>query len=58
MKNVTMEVVGDELTIKVNLKQEFGKSKSGKTVVVGTTEGNPEIPGVPGYFAGVNVYKK
>jgi len=40
MKNVEMTVEGETLTIKVDLSKDFGKSKSGKTIIVASTEGN------------------
>lgn len=58
MKNVTMSVENDILTIRINLKERFGPSKSGKTVVIASTEGNPEISPGAGIWAGVNVYTK
>ena len=49
MKNVEMNVEGNILTIKVNLTKEFGPSSSGKTIIVGSTEGNVAIPGMKGW---------
>ena len=43
------------MTIKVDTKQTFGPSKSGKTVIIASTEGNQTIDGVT---IGLNVYKK
>jgi hypothetical protein len=40
MKNVEMKVDGNILTIKVDLTKEFGPSSSGKTIIIGLTEGN------------------
>lgn len=43
-KNVQYEVDGKNiLTIKVDLNKTFGKSKSGKTVTIATTQGNSKI---------------
>lgn len=58
MKNMTMQVQGDELVIRVNLKERLGASKSGKTVIVATSEGNQELPGFPEIKVGLNVYTK
>lgn len=55
-KNVTMEVVGEVLTIRVNLSEELGPSKSGKTVIVGSTGGNQLVPGREEKI-GLNVYR-
>ncbi len=56
--NVQAEVKGDQLIIVVNLKRDLGPSKSGKTRLVASTKGNPEIPGTDGVYAGVNIYRK
>ena len=37
--NVKADVKGNELTIKVDLSQNFGLSPSGKTYTVGTSHG-------------------
>jgi hypothetical protein len=55
MTNVKTEVKGKILTITVDTSKEFGRSKSGKTVIVASTEGNKEV--VDGIFMGLNVYK-
>jgi hypothetical protein len=57
MKNVNAEVKGTTLTLTIDLAADHGPSKSGKTIVVGTTEGNADIPGFPGFKLGLNVYK-
>jgi len=57
MKNVEMSVSGNVLTIKVDLKKEFGPSKSGKTIVIATTEGNTDVPENSGTKIGLNIYK-
>lgn len=58
MKNVKTEVKGKIMTITVDLGKEFGPSKSGKTTIIASTEGNPAVEGTTGIFFGVNVYKK
>jgi hypothetical protein len=45
MKNVQMEVKGNNLIITVDLTQDHGPSKSGKTIVVASTLGNANVPG-------------
>ena len=55
MKNVEFEVKGSILTVKVDLSKSFGPSKSGKTIIVASTEGNQAVEGV---VVGLNVYKK
>ena len=54
-----MEVKGSILTIKVDLNQDFGPSKSGKTIMIGSTLGNKAVSRTfPDVRVGVNVYKK
>lgn len=55
MKNINIEVKKDTLIITVNLKETFGPSKSGKTIVVASTEGNKEI--AQGVYLGLNAYR-
>ncbi len=57
MKNVEMLVEGDLLTITVDMSQEFGPSKSGKTTIVASTEGNKSVPGREEKI-GLNIYKQ
>jgi len=57
MKNVEMTVVGNLLTIKVDLSKEFGPSASGKTIIIASTEGNVTIPERM-EKVGLNVYRK
>lgn len=56
MKNVEMSVSGNILTIKVDLSKEFGPSASGKTIIIGSTEGNVTIPDRE-EKVGLNVYR-
>ena len=44
MKNCDMMLDGDILTITVDISKEFGKSASGKSVIISSTEGNVSIP--------------
>jgi hypothetical protein len=56
VKNIETKVEGQILTIKVDLSKNFGISKSGKSIVIASTEGNTEIaPGSPIKF-GLNIY--
>ncbi len=57
MKNVSMAVEGDILTIEIDLSKDFGPSKSGKTTIVASTEGNKSVPGRTEKI-GLNVYKQ
>lgn len=58
MKNVEMTVEGSVLTIRVDLNEEFGESKSGKSITVASTEGNVPVPGHEEIRIGLNIYRK
>jgi len=58
MKNIEMNVTGDILTIKVDLSKTFGKSSSGKSTIIASTEGNISVPGKEEVKIGLNVYTK
>lgn len=45
MKNVELRVDDTVLTIVIDLSKDFGPSKSGRTNIVATTEGNKTVPG-------------
>jgi hypothetical protein len=56
-KNVNIEVKGSTLVITCNLDEDYGPSKSGKTTIIASTEGNIAIPGHDGIKLGLNLYK-
>lgn len=57
MKNTAMTVKGSVLTITVDLGQSQGPSKSGKSEVIATTEGNATVKTEKGEVkVGLNVY--
>jgi hypothetical protein len=57
MDNVKFTIEKDELVIRVNLKNPGRPSSSGKTKLIGTTEGTVKIPGsLDGLAMGVNVW--
>ena len=58
MKNIEMSIEGNVLTIKVDISQRFGKSSSGKSTIIATTEGNQALPGNEEIKIGLNVYTK
>jgi len=58
MKNVEFKVSGKKLTIEIDLSKNFGPSKSGKTTIVASTEGNETIPNTGGIIVGLNAYVK
>lgn len=58
MKNVEMKLSGNTLIIEVDLTKEFGKSSSGKSIIIASTEGNVSVPEHEGIKIGLNIYKK
>jgi len=58
MKNMEMTLDGDVLTIKVDLSKTFGKSSSGKSTIIASTEGNVSVPGRDEVKIGLNIYTK
>ncbi len=60
MKNIDLSVENDVLTLKIDLAKDFGLSKSGKTVIIASTEGNITVEdhNMPSMVKlGVNCYK-
>jgi len=58
MSNVNAKVDGNTLTIKVDLSQDQGPSRSGKTHIIATTSGNVPVEGHPDVKLGLNIYRK
>jgi hypothetical protein len=58
MKNIETKVENNILTITVDLSKEFGPSKSGKTIIIASSEGNQKIEDGNGAIIGLNIYKK
>jgi hypothetical protein len=58
MKNCEMKLNGDILTITVDVSKDFGKSSSGKSIIIASTEGNVSIPEKEEIKIGLNIYKK
>ena len=58
MRNVEMKVVGSILTITVDLSKPSEVSSSGKSLVIGSTEGNVSVEGKEEIKVGLNVYTK
>jgi hypothetical protein len=55
MRNVEVKQEGQKLVIVVDLTKNFGPSKSGKTIIVASTDGNAKVGDVN---IGLNVYRK
>jgi hypothetical protein len=58
MKNCEMTLTGNILTITVDVSKDFGKSSSGKSIIIASTEGNVSIPEKEDIKIGLNVYKR
>lgn len=57
MRNVEMEVKGSVLTIRVDLTKRQGPSKSGKTIIIGSTDGIAKVAGAGApLMVGLNVF--
>ena len=57
MENMTLEVNGNELVIKIDLTRDLGLSKSGKTRIIATSRGNAKVPGTDATI-GLNLYRR
>lgn len=59
MRNIEASVKGTVLTLTVDLAKLQGKSKSGKTEIIASTDGNVDLSqfGAPGVKVGLNIYK-
>jgi hypothetical protein len=57
MKNIKMSVEGNILHMDVDLAQTSDVSKSGKSIIIASSEGNKSIPGTEDIKIGLNVYK-
>lgn len=57
MKNVKMSVEGQTLTITVDLSAPSDVSKSGKSLIIASSEGNRLVPGTENIKIGLNIYR-
>ena len=53
-----MKLNGNILTIMVDISKDFGVSSSGKSIIIGSTEGNVSIPEKEDIKIGLNIYRK
>lgn len=56
MKNMEMNVKDNVLTITIDLNARLGNSKSGKSIVIATSEGNQTLEGHSDIKIGLNCY--
>lgn len=54
--NIDIEVEGDTLLIRVNLKETHGVTTSGKSIKIASSDGNVSVPGHEDIKLGLNVY--
>ena len=57
MTNIVARVEGTKLILEVDLSQEHGRSKTGKSVTIASTGGNVSVPGHEEVKMGINIYK-
>jgi len=58
MINAKLTVSPDQiLTITVDLKEDHGPSKSGKTIIIASSQGNKPVQQT-GAIVGLNIYRK
>lgn len=55
MRNVEIKKEKKKMTLEIDLTKEFGKSKSGKTTIIASTDGNHLVDGI---YIGLNIYRK
>lgn len=55
--NIHAKKDGDKLVITIDLSQDHGPSKSGKTTIIATTSGNQKVEGSDAII-GINCYRK
>ncbi len=54
--NIDLEIEGDTLLIRVNLKETHGVTTSGKSIKIASSEGNVPLPGHEEIKLGLNIY--
>lgn len=57
-RNIEIEVKNNKAIITIDLTKEFGLSKSGKTTIIASSDGNQLIDTQSGAVLGLNIYKK
>ena len=57
MKNIKMSVTGNHLLIDIDLHGQGEPSKSGKSIIIASSEGNKPVPDTDDIKIGLNVYK-
>lgn len=57
MKNINISVSGNIATVSFDMTKSFGKSGSGKTIVIASTAGNVSVPGAEHVKLVLTAYK-
>lgn len=57
MQNVQIVRKGNIVTLTIDVSKSYGPSKSGKTEMIASTQGNVRIEGSEGLSLGVNLWK-
>jgi len=57
MTNATMTRTGDKLTVEIDLSQDIGPSKTGKTLLIAKTAGAESVPGEDAARINLQVYR-
>lgn len=55
--NIKYRVEGGKLVLEIDMNKEQGASKSGKSVIIASTNGNAAV-GTTGLTLGLNLYRK
>jgi hypothetical protein len=55
--NLTCKVEGSIVTLTFDASKDFGPSSTGKSLKVASTDGNLDVPGVPGLKIGLNAFR-
>lgn len=58
MTNIEMKMEGEILVIRIDISKRYGQSKSGKTTIIASTNGNVSAPDNPEVKIGINAYTK
>lgn len=58
MRNIEAKMEKGRLHLIVDLSKDFGPSKSGKTIIIASSEGNQKVDGTEDIKFGLNVYRK
>lgn len=57
MQNCKVTTKGTKVLIELDLDAEGIESKTGKSIVLASTNGNIDVPGAPGVRVGVNMFR-